>query len=195
MPFPLGEQVQIREVLDGKVWTVRPVTVVRDTDEELVTYLAPGTTTQYPVGVEKGEVVLDMWRTGTWELGPLTSWGPGILRLTTPGAGFDVWAFWRDEDHTLSHWYVNVGEPFRRTPLGFDTMDQVLDVIVEPDLSAWRWKDDWELALAVDLGVYSEAQAAAIEETARAVIEAIEAGRPPWDTSWADWHPSSLGLP
>jgi len=145
--------------------------------------LAPVTVTTYPVGVEKGEVVLDMRRTERWELGELTTWGPGILRITAPGAGFDVWAFWHG-DRRLSHWYVNVGEPFRRTPTGFDTMDQILDVIVEPDLSCWRWKDDWELDLAVEMGVRTLAEAGAIRETALEVIRGVEAGNPPWSTSW-----------
>jgi hypothetical protein len=189
--FSPGESIEIREMLDGKIWTVRPVTVVKDAADELVTYLAPDTVTRYPRGVEKGQVVLDMWRSGRWELGTARWWGPGVLRLTRPGDHFDVWAFRRD-DGSLSHWYVNVGEPFRRAPHGFDTMDEILDVIVASDLSTWRWKDDWELALAVELGYYSERRAAAIRATATSVIKAVEDGKPPWDVSWAAWEPPTI---
>ena len=38
-------------------------------------------------------------------------------------------------------WYVNLQLPFRRTELGFETMDLVLDLIVDPD-GSWRWKED-----------------------------------------------------
>jgi hypothetical protein len=32
---------------------------------------------------------------------------------------------------------VNVQELLRRTPFGFDTADNVLDVVIAPDLSSW----------------------------------------------------------
>jgi len=35
--FRAGERIEIREVLAGKIWTVRPVTVVRDSQTEIVT--------------------------------------------------------------------------------------------------------------------------------------------------------------
>jgi hypothetical protein len=34
--FLPGERIAIREVLRGKVWTVRPVIVIEDTEEQLV---------------------------------------------------------------------------------------------------------------------------------------------------------------
>ena len=37
-------------------------------------------------------------------------------------------------------WYVNLEEPFRRTPLGFDVRDLQLDILVDPERK-WRWKD------------------------------------------------------
>ncbi len=53
--FRPGERILIREVHKSKVWTVRPVTVIEDTVEQLETYLAPGTLIDYPVAVEHGE--------------------------------------------------------------------------------------------------------------------------------------------
>jgi protein associated with RNAse G/E len=40
-------------------------------------------------------------------------------------------------------WYVNLQCPYRRTPLGIEAMDLMLDIVVEPDMT-WRWKDDDE---------------------------------------------------
>ena len=51
-------------------------------------------------------------------------------------------AFWQDDRTTLRTWYVNLQDPFRRSALGFDYLDQELDVIVSPDLERWRWKDE-----------------------------------------------------
>ena len=31
-----------------------------------------------------------------------------------------------------------------RTPMGFDYMDQMLDIVVAPDFSWYRWKDEPE---------------------------------------------------
>lgn len=52
-----------------------------------------------------------------------------------------VIAFWKEQCAKLRSWYVNLQDPFRRTSLGFDYLDQELDVIISPDLSTWRWKD------------------------------------------------------
>jgi protein associated with RNAse G/E len=38
-------------------------------------------------------------------------------------------------------WYVNLQCPFRRTEVGIEAMDLMLDVVVDPD-GTWRWKDD-----------------------------------------------------
>ena len=72
-------------------------------------------------------------------------------------------------------------------------MDELLDVIVEPDPSGWRWKDDGEHDLTVEVGC-TVSRARAIRATALEVIRGVEAGNPPWSTSWADLHPSALGL-
>jgi len=58
--FLPGERIVIRGVLRGKVWTVRPVIVIEDTEEQLVSYLAPGTLIDYPVDVEHGERCFSM---------------------------------------------------------------------------------------------------------------------------------------
>ncbi len=45
--FKPGERIEIRELLHGRVWTLRPVTVVEDGTEHVLTWLAPGTVTNY----------------------------------------------------------------------------------------------------------------------------------------------------
>jgi len=75
--FQPGETITIREVLNGKVWTVRPVIVAQDTTDQLVSYLAPGTLIDYPVGVEHGEKCFAMWLSGDWELCKKTLLPPG----------------------------------------------------------------------------------------------------------------------
>jgi predicted RNA-binding protein associated with RNAse of E/G family len=59
-------------------------------------------------------------------------------------------------EHRLLPWYVNFQRPLRRTSIGFDTFDFFLDLLVEPDVSAWSWKDQHEYEHARRLGVVTE---------------------------------------
>jgi Protein of unknown function (DUF402) len=101
------------------------------------------------------------------------------------GDAFEVWVAPGDE----SPWYVNLQEPLRRVGAGFVTMDQVLDILVGRDLTWWRWKDEDEFDYARRTGFFTPARAAEIRETGDRIIKAVEAGRPPWDPSWATWSP------
>ena len=42
--------------------------------------------------------------------------------------------FWRDPDWELRNWYGNIQAPLKRTAIGFDTADYLLDVWIDPDL-------------------------------------------------------------
>jgi hypothetical protein len=59
-----------------------------------------------------------------------------MLYLITPGAAHAIHLWWLAPDWRFGGWYVNLQEPIRRTTLGFDYMDQMLDIVVEPDLVA-----------------------------------------------------------
>jgi predicted RNA-binding protein associated with RNAse of E/G family len=72
-------------------------------------------------------------------------------------------------------WYVNLEATWRRTTIGFDTQDLVLDVTVADDLSSWAWKDEDELAWSVSVGKYSPQQAEQIRGEGVRVMQALEA--------------------
>src|SRR6266576_1740450 len=46
----------------------------------------------------------------------------------------------------------NFQRPYRRTTIGIEAMDLMLDLVVEPDRS-WRWKDKHELETLVRRGM------------------------------------------
>lgn len=186
--FGAGETIAIREVLDGKVWTVRPVRVVDDREEGLVSYLAPGTVIDYPVGVEHGEVCFSMWRSGAWELEKKAFRPPGMLRIAQEGRPYEVFGFLA-EGGGISSWYVNFQRPFERTATGYDTMDETLDLLVAADFSTWTRRDEDELELAVAMGVYRPTDVERITATCASVEDALRRGSVPWDTHWADWTP------
>ena len=70
-------------------------------------------------------------------------------------------------------WYVNLQQPLRRTPLGFEAMDMMLDVVVEPDLT-WRWKDEDEFADLLDRGLVDAATGDRVRREGEAVIGRVE---------------------
>jgi len=132
---------------------------------------------------------------GQWSL-ERRAWHTNRVLKITPRNGahsLDLW--WRQADDHFHFWYVNMQEPLRRTRFGFDTMDQALDIVIEPDQS-WHWKDEDELAEAIELGVFTAEQAAAI----RAEGERVAARLPELvPTGWEDWRPDpawpALSLP
>ena len=66
-----------------------------------------------------------------------------------------------------------------RTPIGFEAMDLMLDVVVEPDLS-WRWKDREEFDEIVERGIFDPGLGERVRATALSVIDDIEQGRAPF---------------
>jgi hypothetical protein len=190
-PFAEGTTVSIVEVLNGQVWTVRPVTVLRDAPDEIALWLAPGTVTRHPTGPQHGQHTVQHWLTGSWDLGTKV-WGqPGKLRLSRAGEPFDIWMSPQTGGRAPEPWYVNLQEPLRRGNAGFVTMDHILDVLVAPDLSSWEWKDEDEFEYAQEVGFLTPDRAATIRETALRIIKDVEAGQPPWNTSWATWTPET----
>lgn len=184
--WSVGDGIILREVYQGRVWAVRPVTVVDDSSDRIALYHAPGTIWRRPVSASREPLRL---QAPEWELADLPWGGNAALRLTTPGAAHSVILFWEPEGWHLEGWYVNLEQPFRRTSLGFDYLDQVLDIVVAPDRSSWFWKDEDEFETAQELGVLTGAEATAIRAEGQRVIAAIEANSPPFGDGWEDWRP------
>jgi len=66
--------------------------------------------------------------------------------------------------------------------------DNFLDVIVEPDLSAWHWKDEDEFAEAIELGIISPEKAQAIRADGERAANWIKSGNSPFN-GWENWRP------
>ena len=107
-----------------------------------------------------------------------------VLMLTTPGAAHAVYAMWEQGHESLRCWYIDLQEPLRRTPIGLDTMDHLLDIVVSPDRSEWQWKDEDEFREAVAIGVFSAEEAHAIRGEGERVLGLLQAGESPYGDSW-----------
>jgi hypothetical protein len=174
-----GEVILRREVLnDGRSWAEWPVIVVRDDPGLLATFTPTGAPFRFPAGPS----AVHAWR------GKQSWHGHGVLMLQRPDEAHAVWVFWRGESRDFWGWYVNLQEPFRRTPFGYDTQDLELDIWV-PAEGAWKWKDDELLEQRVQEGRYTAAQVAATREEGRRIAAELDAGRHWWDAAWAEWEP------
>jgi hypothetical protein len=182
--FAPGDAVLLREVFLGRVWAARPVRVVRDTADLVAVYFAPGTLWKRPVD---GDEPLRLQQ-ANWTLADVEWRGNAALRHFTPGTRHSVIVFWSEDFAEFRGWYVNLETPMTRTSLGFDYLDQALDIVIEPDRS-WRWKDEDEFALAQERGLISEADAAALRAEGLAVVARLDAWEAPFADGWQDWRP------
>lgn len=114
-----------------------------------------------------------------------------VLFLALPGESYAVWLMWEQGQGKLRCWYINLETPLLRTPIGFDTMDHELDIVIRPDRSEWRWKDEeafreWEAA-----GVYSAGEALEIRAEGERVLQRLKANLSPFGDGWEEWRPPS----
>ncbi|MFD5234681.1 DUF402 domain-containing protein [Streptomyces qaidamensis] len=104
---------------------------------------------------------------GTWTL-TAAEWQETVLLLwKAPGAYFSVQRPYSGEaDHRLLTWYVNFERPSVCRPSGFDTFDLLVDLLIDADLSGWRWKDEAEYIHARRLGIIDDAEHAQVDAAA-----------------------------
>ena len=183
-----GSQILYREVTHGKVWTARPVTVIQDTHDLIALYFCNHTHWKVcaPSNAET-DLLHCKANLHQWKLNDVVwSYGDTVF-LLSPRIAHAVHVMWNPWQKFVG-WYVNLQEPLRRTSLGFDFLDQELDIVVSPDLD-WQWKDNSHLEQAQTLGLFSPEQVKAIQEEGRQVIENIRAKVIPFDGSWNNWRP------
>lgn len=103
---------------------------------------------------------------------------------------------WVSAEERFTGWYVNLEQPWRRTAAGFDSRDDVLDVTASPDLSQWRLKDADELRFAVQVGLFTEAEAQQIHSAAKSAVDDLVHRRWPFDeATWGRLQPQGLLAP
>jgi hypothetical protein len=184
-----GEIVLKRSIYRGNVRWCFPHRYVGEWDGRIALYCGPGNQGK---AMRRGpEGYLKRWMTDKPPFD--TEWEQThALRFEREGARHSIDLYWTADWQHMS-WYVNLQLPTKIADHRVDTTDQALDVLAFPD-GTWRWKDEDELQEAVELGIWTEAQAAEIRaEGERVIAEA------PWPTGFEDWRPPEdwgpLGLP
>jgi len=186
-----GDHIVVRYLRDERAAWVRAVTVVEDTNERSVLFLAAGSPTKVPANLDGTPIARNTPYEQRFHLQWLPgdgSWGGNqTLLVTTTGAAHSIWLFWTETWDFLG-WYVNLEAPYARTAIGVDTTDDVLDVVVSPNLE-WRWKDEHLVEEWIAAGVYTREEFDAIYEHGWQAIADVEARRFPFDGSLTDWQP------
>ena len=176
MPPPVA---LLRYIRFGKVRHASPHFVVHEDPDLVALWLPVGTHMQRPVS--DGRPIRGQ-ADREWELYDHVWHTSSQLALIPWGRAHCLHVIWDDRGE-FAGWYVNLQEPLRRSPLGFETDDLVLDIRIQPD-GSWAWKDEDELEEAVRLGRFTNAEARVIRAEGEHVLE-----EQPWPTGWEDWRP------
>ena len=184
-----GDIVLKRSIYRGNVRWTFPHRYVGDWDGRIGLYCGPGNQGK---AMRRGpDGYLRRWMTDAPPFD--TEWEQThVLRFERAGARHSIEIYWRTDWEHWS-WYVNLQSPVVVNGRFVDTTDEALDIVVSPD-GGWRWKDEDELAEGVELGIWSDAEAAEIRAEGERVVAAA-----PWPTGWEDWRPPTdwepLALP
>ena len=160
-----------RDLHDGRVWRAQACRIVEESEETIALWMPEGAPAKVPAGGLRipGD---------DWELIDKVN-SRDQLCVARPGEAYSIYVYWTEEGD-LDEWYVNFERPLRRSPVGFDTFDEKLDLIVRRD-GTYRWKDEDELELAAKAGLLD---ADAVRAEAQRVLEEW-----PFPTGWEDWRP------
>jgi hypothetical protein len=172
-----GAPIVLRQLFQGRVWSVSRAMVVEDVPARLVLWMPPGVRGQRPEG--------DLFE--TWTLRDHVYDRPGgILRVREHAEPYSVLLF--GVDGAFRGWYVNLEDPLIPTDDGWEFEDHLLDVWIESDRT-WRWLDEDELEEAVARGIFAVQKAAEIRAAGRRALERVLRGD--FD-AWLEWRPSSV---
>lgn len=188
--FEPGDAVALREIWQEQVWSVRPATVVSDANNLLMFYLPTGVRWMCPRAPGGDWSRIPEAR---WELGERSWDDTRVLSFARPGEAHAILLFF-EEDWSPRTWYVNLQEPLRRVPIGFDYMDQHLDALVTIDRSGWSWKDEDELAEAIRRGVIPADEEPRLRAEGERAVRRILDREPPFDRDWGVWRPDPSWL-
>jgi predicted RNA-binding protein associated with RNAse of E/G family len=180
--FQPGESAALREIWDGRIWSARPVTVVEDAEEQITLFIPAGAHWMAPfrdgkrLKIQEAEYELVDQR-----------YEAHVLSFAWPGSSAAVLLFF-ESDWSPSHWYVNLEDPLRRSPVGFDTLDHKLDVIVELD-GSWRWKDEDQFVEIIERGLLAPDEETLLRAEAEDAVRRIAERERPFDRDWFGWRP------
>lgn len=182
--YAAGDTVVWRTVIDGRVRTAIPNRCVEHRDDLLALWRPVGTVYKRPSGPygagPRGRSLDAARWDGTYR--DLVWEGHGVLLLHPVDAWHTVLVF-------PDAWYVNLEAPWQASPVGYDSRDLMLDVVISSDRRSWSWKDTDELTDCVATGRIGPADARKAREEGERAAEAALRGDSPFGDAWESWRP------
>ena len=204
VPLSPGRTAIRRDVLGGKVWSATACRVIADNGTDLVLGCWPGAQLLAPMtwihwlrtsDDDVRKQALPQLAAGRWELGPWTWQRTTLVTRLHAGDHFSVNRYLDPTQDAPPPWYVNFELPYRRTTLGVDTFDLLLDLVIDADLSRHRWKDEDEYAQARRLGIVSDPVHRQIDQARERVIALARTAQGPFAHDWSTWSPPAGWTP
>jgi hypothetical protein len=188
MTWEPGYPVVVRAVREGEVRGLRAHTIAADRPDLIALYIGPGYPRKMRTGLRGGPRDRILIRDdGGFIDAPWVD--NGALVLHRPGDAHSTYLFWADAAAEPSVWYIDLHEPLRRTPIGFDTQDHVLDAIVALDRRTWYWKDEDELAWHRSAGLLALPPEEVLRAEGLRAVERLTQSDPPLYAEWERWQP------
>ena len=190
-----GDHVAFRGVYNQQVSHIQSAIVVHDRPDEVALVIIPGAECaapeEYINGKHGASGHWDRW--GLYEKGNWTmqsdSWRTNrLLMLAYPDKYYSSYYFWQADNNQFLCYYINFQLPFRRSPIGFDSFDLELDLIVEPNFE-WRWKDVDEYQKGIEQGILRPEWIREIDSAKTEIFEKLEKRQYPFDDTWLNWTP------
>ena len=192
-----GDVVAWRGIFNGRVWHVQPTIMVKDSPEEIVLTLLPGTECiadeNYPKGKKHGKRRWE-FKDNDWKLEKYTWRTNRLLLLFEPERYYSTIYFWNNTSHGFLCYYINFQVPFRRSQYGVDTLDLDLDLVINPDFS-FEWKDEDDYRRAIEHKAISPEWIQGVEGAKQEIFERLEKRQYPLDGAWLNWLPDPNWLP
>lgn len=193
-----GDNVLLRGMYNSRPVYVQSLRVVKDTPEETALLIWPGAECMAPSGyIHHGHN--GNWNRWTETLSNTLQmekylWHTNrFLILLEPEKFYSTIYIWEAAFDKFVCYYINFQLPFRRTPLGFDTLDLDLDIVIETSLN-WQWKDEHEYQRGIRAGGIRSEWVREIEHAQDEVFARIEKHVYPLDASWLNWRPDPSWL-
>lgn len=185
-----GAQVIWRSRPQREVGYVIPCTVIADTPHMTILFQATNSICKRRADKRSGPHRRNLVTRNASSSHQDRIWtGPSTLRLHIWGTAYSIIRTWNSKQKCVEGWYINLESGWKRTRLGFDSQDLVLDITVATDLSSWAWKDEDELEWSVETGKYSIEEVACIREEGKRAIQALETKSWPFNADWSQWQP------
>lgn len=199
VPFQAGSTAVRRDVFGGKVWSAAPNRVLDDDGTVMQLACWPGiksmvsttwiqwlTTGDDTIRKEaipnlvRGRWNLDWW---IWRENAVISWfgiDPDFsIHLFKPISG------------SASHWYINFERPARRTTIGIDTFDLMLDLVADTELQRWSWKDEDEYAQGRRVGLITDIDHQQVQRARERAVALLETRGGPFARHESEWSVST----